>query len=107
MLFFYPARRVTAPIFSPQQRTFRPLATAEAGDAMHVTWMLRSFIMGVTLLGLSYWLVQIAGIQYLASLTSGTLLFFLLAYVVWCLLHRNRHSQQVTSASLLVHTKCY
>lgn len=81
-------------MFGSRQRTCRPLATAEAGDAMHLTWMLRSFIMGITLLGLSYWLVQIAGIQYLASLTSGTLLFFLLAYVVWCLLHRNRHSQQ-------------
>jgi energy-coupling factor transporter transmembrane protein EcfT len=93
-------------MFSSRLSTLRPLATAEAGDAMHLTWMLKSFIMGITLLGLSYWLVQIAGIQYFASLTSGTLLFFLLAYVVWCLLHRNRHSRQVqsytTSARLVV-----
>lgn len=71
---------------------------------MHLTWMLRSFIMGMALLGLSYWLVQNAGIQYLASLTSGTLLFFLLAYVVWCLLHRNRHSQQTPDGTSRMET---
>lgn len=89
-MLFYPTRRASGPA-----STFRPMATGEAGDAMHLTWMLKSFIMGITLLGLSYWLVQVAGVQYLASLTSATLLAFLLAYVVWCLLHKNRHSRQV------------
>ncbi|XP_069689805.1 uncharacterized protein [Periplaneta americana] len=85
-MLFYPSRRSSS--------TPRPLATGTAGpgDAVHLTWMLKSFVMGITLLGLSYWLVQIAGVQYLASLTSFTLLAFLLGYVVWCLLHKNRHS---------------
>jgi hypothetical protein len=73
----------------------RPFATVDNGDTLHLTWMLKSFAMGVTLLGLSYWLIQIAGVQYLASLTSITLLAFMLAYVVWCVLHRNKVARQV------------
>lgn len=89
-MLFYPSRRGSS--------TPRPLAagTAGPGDTVHLTWMLKSFVMGITLLGLSYWLVQIAGVQYLASLTSFTLLAFLLGYVVWCLLHKNRHSATAT-----------
>jgi Flp pilus assembly protein TadB len=96
-MLFYPTRRGSGPACIS-----RPLVTGEAGDAMHLTWMLKSFVMGITLLGLSYWLVQIAGVQYLASLTSATLLAFLLVYVVWCLLHKNRHSRQVLN---VLHSK--
>jgi hypothetical protein len=92
-MLFYPTRRNNAP--STRRGVSRPFATSEAGDALHLTWMLKSFAMGVTLLGLSYWLVQIAGIQYLATLTSVTLLAFLLGYVMWCVLHRNRLDRQV------------
>ncbi|GFG31352.1 hypothetical protein Cfor_12921 [Coptotermes formosanus] len=96
-MLFYPTRRINAP--STRRGTSRPWPTAESDDAQRVAWILKSFAMGVTLLGLSYWLVQIAGVQYLASLTSATLLAFLLGYVVWCLLHRNRLTRQRSDAA--------
>jgi Flp pilus assembly protein TadB len=103
-MLFYPTRRINAP--STRRGTSRPWPTAESDDAQRVAWILKSFAMGVTLLGLSYWLVQIAGVQYLASLTSATLLAFLLGYVVWCLLHRNRLTRQVDDSSNTWHIDC-
>lgn len=84
---------------STRRGVYRPFATVETGDTLHLTWMLKSFAMGVTLLGLSYWLIQIAGIQYLASLTSIILLAFMFAYVVWCVLHRNKVARQRSDGS--------
>jgi Flp pilus assembly protein TadB len=96
-MLFYPTRRTNMP--STRRGASRPFTTDEPTEVLHVTWMLKSFAMGVTLLGLSYWLVQLAGFQYLASLTSVTLLAFLLAYVVWCVLHRNKVARQVQDLS--------
>ncbi|KAJ9601558.1 hypothetical protein L9F63_000301 [Diploptera punctata] len=90
-MIFYPTRRNNHTV--RRLSTPRPLSSDNV-EATHITWMLKSFVMGIALLGLSYWLVQIAGVQYLASLTSATLLAFLLAYVVWCLFHKTRISRQ-------------
>ena len=84
---------------STRRGASRHFTTTEPGEVLHVTWMLKSFAMGITLLGLSYWLIQLAGFQYLASLTSITLLAFLLAYVIWCALHRNKVARQVEDSS--------
>ena len=95
-MLFYQTRRPNA--FSTRHVTSRPFTTAEAGERLHATWMLKTVGMGVTLLGLSYWLVHIAGVQYLASLTSATLVAFLLAYMVWWL-RRARFARQVQHSS--------
>jgi len=93
-MLFYHTRRTNMP--STRRGVSRHITTAEPAEApQHVTWMLKSFAMGVTLLGLSYWLVQLAGFQYLVSLTSIALFAFLLVYVVWCFLHRNKMARQV------------
>jgi len=97
VMLFYRTRTTNLP--STRRGVSLPFTTAEPGEALHLTWMLKSFAMGVTLLGLSYWLVQLAGFQYLASLTSVTLLAFLMAYVVWCVLHRNKIARQVQDSS--------
>ncbi|CAB3359941.1 Hypothetical predicted protein [Cloeon dipterum] len=49
---------------------------------------------GISVLGLAYCLVQalqVAGVQYLATLTSVSLLAFLLMYLMWCASSRRRH----------------
>jgi sterol desaturase/sphingolipid hydroxylase (fatty acid hydroxylase superfamily) len=92
-MLFYPTRRGSAPVSSSHQA-----ATGETGEAIHLSWMLRSFVMGITLLGFSYWLMQIAGAQYLATTTTGALLAFLFAYVVWYWAHRSRHYRQVQNS---------
>ncbi|XP_021934418.1 mucin-2-like [Zootermopsis nevadensis] len=88
---FYPPRRDSGP-----ELTSRPPERGEAGVTMHLNWLIKSFLIGLMLLGLSFWLVQTAGIQYLATLTSAVLIAFLFAYVVWCLMHKGRHSRQRT-----------
>ena len=97
IMLFYHTRRTNMP--STRRGVSRHFTTAEPGEKLHVTWMLKSFAMGVTLLGLSYWLVQLAGLQFLVSLTSITLFAFLLVYMVWCFLHRNKTPRQVQDSS--------
>jgi thiol:disulfide interchange protein len=93
-MLFVPTRRTNLP--NSRRGVPRSFTTSDPKDGL---WMLKSLAMGVTLLGFSYWLVQLAGVQYLASLTSVTLLAFLLAYVVWCVLHRNKIARQVQDSS--------
>jgi O-antigen ligase len=93
-MLFVPTRRTN--LSSTRRGVSRPFTTSDPADAL---WMIKCFAMGVTLLGFSYWLVQLAGVHYLASLTSITLLAFLLAYVVWCVLHRNKIARQVKDSS--------
>ena len=59
-----------------------------------VTRVIKGFLTTVALAALAYWLVQVAGMQYLATLTSATLLTLLLVYIVWCLtVRKNQHHQ--------------
>jgi multisubunit Na+/H+ antiporter MnhG subunit len=84
---------------STRRGVFRPFITAEPGEGLHFTTLLKTFAMCGTLFGLLYLLVQLAGFQFLASITSITLLAFLLAYVIWCILHRNKIARQVQDTS--------
>ncbi|XP_059483656.1 uncharacterized protein LOC132201484 [Neocloeon triangulifer] len=64
------------------------------GPQQNRTWALKSLATGVSVLGLAYCLVQalqVAGVQYLATLTSVSLLAFLLVYLMWCATSRRRH----------------
>jgi hypothetical protein len=96
-MLFYQTRRTNMP--STRRGVSRPFITAEPGGGLHITPMVKGFATGCTLFGLLYLLVQLAGFQYLASLTSVTLFAFLLAYVVWCILHRNKLGRQVQDSS--------
>jgi VIT1/CCC1 family predicted Fe2+/Mn2+ transporter len=96
-MLFYPTRRTNMP--STRRGASRPFTTDEPREVLQVAWILKSFAMGVTLLVLSYCLVDLVGIRYLASLTIVTLLAFLLAYVVCCVLHRNKVARQVQDLS--------
>jgi Flp pilus assembly protein TadB len=96
-MLFYPTRSTNLP--STRRGVSRPFTLTDPGEALHFTWMLKSFVMGVALLGLSYWLLHLVGFQYLASFTSVTLIAFLLAYVVWCVLKRKKIARQVQDSN--------
>jgi len=84
---------------STRRGVSRHFITAEPGDALHFTKLLKTFAMCGTLFGLLYLLVQLAGFQFLASITIITLLAFLLAYAIWYILHRNKIARQVQDSS--------
>jgi hypothetical protein len=96
-MLFYQTRRTNMP--STRRGFSRPFITAEHGGGLHITPMLKGFATGCTLFGLLYLIIQLAGFQFLASLTIFTLFVFLVAYVVWCILHRNKHARQVQDSS--------
>jgi predicted lipid-binding transport protein (Tim44 family) len=94
---FYQTRRTNMP--STRRGVARPFITAEPGGGLHITTVLKIFAICGLLFGLLYLMVQLAGFQFLASITSITLLAFLLAYVIWCILHRNKFARQVQDSS--------
>jgi fatty-acid desaturase len=96
-MLFIPTRRIN--ILSTRRGVSRPSTTTNPGENWRQTWMVKIFAMGITLLLLLYGLVLIGGFQYFAYLTSVTLLAFLLSYVVWCILHRNKAARQVQDSS--------
>jgi multisubunit Na+/H+ antiporter MnhG subunit len=84
---------------STRRGVSRPFITAEPGGGLHNPAMLKGFATGCTLFGLLYLIIQLAGFQFLVSLTIFTLFVFLVAYVVWCILHRNKLARQVQDSS--------
>jgi ABC-type uncharacterized transport system permease subunit len=96
-MLFYQTRRTNMP--STRRGVSRHFVTAEPGNALHFTKLLKTFAMCGTLFGLLYLLVQLAGFQFLASITIITLLAFLLAYAIWYILHRNKIARQVQDSS--------
>lgn len=78
----------------PTPATTTTTTTMSPAFRISVTRIIKGFLTTVALAALAYWLVQVAGMQYLATLTSATLLTLLLVYIVWCLtVRKNQHHQ--------------
>lgn len=111
-MLFYRAPPASAPP-SP------PASDAASLQQQNKAWALKSLATGVSVLGLAYCLVQVrfflfppqhematncvlvqalqvAGVQYLATLASVSLLAFLLVYLLWCAASKKRPPSHVS-----------
>jgi membrane protein implicated in regulation of membrane protease activity len=96
-MLFYSTRRTNLP--STRRGASRPFTTPEPGGALHITPIFTGFATGVTIFGISCWVVQLVEFQNFASLTIITLLALLLAYVAWRFMRRNKAARQVQDSS--------
>jgi hypothetical protein len=70
----------------------------ETEDALRRMWMLKCLLMGVALMGISYYVVHISGMyERSLTLTVFTFLTFLLIYILWCSQQKQHHLTQVCS----------